>query len=105
VERRAILVSFDALNETRVRSTLPAESIPTFLSFFDQASCADGARPMWPSVTAASHAAIWTGVYGDVNGVVAAHMTRTSISHPPFDRKLMPAEYEARGMPGPPEGG
>jgi hypothetical protein len=70
-ERRAILVSFDALNEERVRSTLPAESIPTFLSFFGQASCADGARPMWPSVTAASHAAIWTGAYGDVNGVVA----------------------------------
>jgi hypothetical protein len=70
-ERRAILVSFDALNEERVRATLPAESIPTFLTFFAQASCADGARPMWPSVTAASHAAIWTGAYGDVNGVVA----------------------------------
>lgn len=70
-ERRAILVSFDALNEERVRSTLPAGSVPTFLRFFGQASCADGARPMWPSVTAASHAAIWTGVYGDVNGVVA----------------------------------
>jgi hypothetical protein len=70
-ERRAILVSFDALNEERLRSTLPAESIPTFLRFFEQASCADGARPMWPSVTAASHAAIWTGAYGDVNGVVA----------------------------------
>ena len=70
-QRRAIMVSFDALNEDRVRSTLPAESVPTFLSFFEEASCTDGARPMWPSVTAASHAAIWTGAYGDVNGVVA----------------------------------
>ena len=69
--RRAIFVSFDAMNEERVRTTVAPDAIPNLLRFFDEASCADGARPMWPSVTAASHAALWTGVYGNVNGVVA----------------------------------
>lgn len=65
------MVSYDALNEERARRTLAPEAIPEFLQLFDQASCADGVRPMWPSVTAASHAALWTGAYGNVNGVVA----------------------------------
>jgi len=67
--RRAILVSFDAMNEQRARTTVAPRSIPTLLRFFDQASCADGARPMFPSYTAASHAALWTGAYGNVNGI------------------------------------
>jgi len=69
--RRAIMVSFDAMNEERARRTVAPEAIPALLRLFDEASCVDGARPMWPSVTAASHAALWTGVYGNVNGVVA----------------------------------
>jgi hypothetical protein len=72
---RAILVSFDAMNEERARRTVDPSAIPTLLAFFNEASCADGARPMWPSLTAASHAALWTGAYGDVNGVVANTMT------------------------------
>ena len=95
-ERRAILVSFDALNEERVRSTLPAESVPTFLSLFAQASCADGARPMWPSVTAASHAAIWTGAYGDVNGVVAN--TQSPLPWGEFSLADLRSGFEAREL-------
>ena len=72
--RRAIFVSFDAMNETRARTTVDPAAIPNLLRLFDEASCADGSRPMWPSVTAASHAALWTGVYGNVNGVVANSM-------------------------------
>jgi len=73
--RRAIFVSFDAMNQDRARRTVDPAAIPNLLAFFDQASCADGARPMWPSLTAASHAALWTGTYGNVNGVVANTMT------------------------------
>lgn len=72
--RRAIFVSFDAMNEQRVRQTVDPAAVPNLLAFFNEASCADGARPMWPSLTAASHAALWTGVYGNVNGVVANTM-------------------------------
>jgi type I phosphodiesterase/nucleotide pyrophosphatase len=73
-QRRAIFVSFDSMNEERARTTVDPAAIPNLLRLFDQASCADGSRPMWPSVTAASHAALWTGVYGNVNGVVANSM-------------------------------
>jgi hypothetical protein len=68
-------VSFDAMNMERARQTVDPAAIPNLLSFFAEASCADGARPMWPSLTAASHAALWTGAYGNVNGVVANTMT------------------------------
>ena len=71
---RAILVSFDAMNRDRALNTVSPDAIPVFRRFFEQASCADGARPMFPSLTAASHAAIWTGAYGNVNGVTANTM-------------------------------
>lgn len=69
--RRAILVSFDALNERRVLGTLPAEAIPAFRALFEDGACAEHAVPAWPSKTSASHASLWTGAYGDVNGIAA----------------------------------
>lgn len=68
---RAIFVSFDAMSEDRARATVDPAAIPTLIRFLDRASCADGARPMFPSLTAASHAALWTGAYGNVNGISA----------------------------------
>ncbi|HEU4647602.1 MAG TPA: alkaline phosphatase family protein [Gemmatimonadales bacterium] len=68
---RAILVSFDALNERRVLTTLPPAAVPNFRAVFDSGACADYARPAFPSITAPGHASIWTGAYGDVNGITA----------------------------------
>ena len=68
---RAILASFDALNERRMLETVPAWATPHFRRLFAEAACADRALPAWPSKTAASHASLWTGVYGDSNGVTA----------------------------------
>jgi type I phosphodiesterase/nucleotide pyrophosphatase len=70
-QRRAIVVSFDALSESRLRSSVDRAAAPTFYSLFERGACAAYARPAMPSVTAASHASIWTGAYGDVNGVAA----------------------------------
>lgn len=69
--RRAILVSFDALNERRVLETLPAAAVPNFRALFEGGACAEYARPAFPSVTAPGHASLWTGAYGDVNGIAA----------------------------------
>jgi len=74
--RRAILVSFDALNEARLRSSLDPASVPHLLALFDSAACAAHAVPAFPSVTAAGHASLWTGAYGNVNGVVANSQPR-----------------------------
>jgi Type I phosphodiesterase / nucleotide pyrophosphatase len=73
---RAILVSFDALNERRVLETLPAEAVPNFRALFAGGACAEYARPAFPSVTAPGHAALWTGAYGDVSGIAANRQPR-----------------------------
>ncbi len=69
--RRAIVVSFDALNEQRMLQTVDAEAVPAFHALFTEGACADGARPAFPSVTSPGHAALWTGAYGNVNGIAA----------------------------------
>lgn len=74
--RRAILVSFDALNERRALETVPAEAIPALRALFTRGACAASARPAFPSVTAPGHAALWTGAYGNVNGIAANAMPR-----------------------------
>src|SRR5690606_33397831 len=74
--RRAILVSFDALNEARVRESLPRDAVPNFLALFENGACAANAVTAFPSVTAPSHAVLWTGAYGDVTGVTANSQPR-----------------------------
>ena len=74
--RRAILVSFDALNEARVRESLPRDAVPNFLALFENGACAAHAVTAFPSVTAPSHAVLWTGAYGDVTGVTANRQPR-----------------------------
>lgn len=70
-ERRAIVLSLDSFNEARLRASLPPDAIPAITAVFDGGACAASARPAFPSVTAAGHASLWTGAYGDVNGITA----------------------------------
>jgi Type I phosphodiesterase / nucleotide pyrophosphatase len=70
-QRRAIVVSFDALSEARLRSSVDRTAAPTFYSLFERGACAAYARPAMPSLTAPSHASLWTGAYGDVSGIAA----------------------------------
>ncbi len=66
---RAILISIDALNEETMRSTLTPEEVPALYELFNNGACADYAITAFPSLTAPSHSAIWTGAYGDVTGI------------------------------------
>ena len=68
-EGRAILVSIDALNEAILREHLTPEEAPALYRLFNEGVCAEHAISHFPSVTAASHATLWTGAYGDVTGV------------------------------------
>jgi len=72
--QRAILVSIDALNERIFRETLTPEEAPALYRVFDRGMCAEHAESHFPSVTAASHAVLWTGAAGNVNGVTANTM-------------------------------
>lgn len=69
--QRALVVSFDGLAMARALATVDADAIPAFRALWAEASCAAQVRPAFPSVTAAGHAAIWTGAYGDVSGISA----------------------------------
>lgn len=69
--RRAIVVSLDAFNEERVTGTIGAGRIPGIRRLFAEGQCAASAIPAFPSVTAAGHAALWTGAYGDRSGIPA----------------------------------
>lgn len=68
-ERRALLVSIDSLNEVILRDSLTAEQVPNFYQLFDFGACTEFAQPAFPSVTAAGHAALWTGTYGDISQI------------------------------------
>ncbi len=68
---RAIAVSLDGLNEAILRGTLTPEQVPTLHHLLDNGACADHAVSAFPSLTAPSHAVLWTGAYGDVTGATA----------------------------------
>lgn len=79
---RAIVVSFDAFNERRVVSTIDAVRIPAIRALFAEGSCAASVQPAFPSVTAAGHATVWTGGYGNASGIAAnAHLRLPSSQH------------------------
>ncbi|HEY0995805.1 MAG TPA: alkaline phosphatase family protein [Gemmatimonadaceae bacterium] len=69
VGRRVIVVSFDSFNESRFRAAADAKAAPALHAFLAEAACADGARPAFPSKTAPGHASLWTGSYGNTNGI------------------------------------
>ena len=82
VTTRAIVISFDALNEQRVTETIPPARIPALRALFSEGACAESAQPAYPTVTAAGHASLWTGTYGDVNGIAAnAHLRLPASQH------------------------
>lgn len=68
---RAILVSIDAFNEGLMREHLDVAQAPALHQIFQGGACTEYAQPMFPSVTAAGHASIWTGAYGNVHNITA----------------------------------
>jgi predicted AlkP superfamily phosphohydrolase/phosphomutase len=68
-QRRAILISLDALSEERLRETLDADAVPELLSMFAEGACAEYTVAAFPTLTAPGHAALWTGAFGDVMGI------------------------------------
>lgn len=66
-----MIVSFDGFSEPWFRTFTDSISAPHLWRMFEQGTCADAARPAFPSVTPSGHAAIWTGAYGNVNGIAA----------------------------------
>jgi len=66
------LFSLDGLGH-QVFETAP---LPTLHRLAARGAQADGIQPAFPSATALSHAALWTGAYGDVSGITANSQPR-----------------------------
>lgn len=71
-----LVVSMDGLNEAILRRTLSPAQVPTFYQVLDEGRCADYVIPSFPSLTAASHAAIWNGAWGNVTGLTGNALHR-----------------------------
>lgn len=66
---RVILVSFDGLGHEILKSDPVAEELTVFHELSKQGVRFDGIQPHFPSTTSNSHAAIWTGTYGNRSNI------------------------------------
>ncbi len=69
-----VVVSLDGLGTGIVRSDPVASELRALHALRARGVMADGLVPHMPSTTANTHAALWTGAWGDVNGIVANEM-------------------------------
>lgn len=77
--QRVVLISFDGLGHEILSKDPVANQLTALRRLQREGATFDGVQPHFPSTTANSHAAIWTGAYGDVNGI-------TFNSHPLLPR-------------------
>ncbi len=71
VAQRVVVVSFDGLGaETFFEDPVAAE-LTVLKETARRGAASRGVQPAFPSTTANSHAALWTGCYGDVNHITA----------------------------------
>lgn len=68
---RVILVTFDGFGYQRWLDNDVVKELPTLQRLAREGAHADGIIAHFPSTTSNSHAAIYTGVYGDQNGISA----------------------------------
>jgi predicted AlkP superfamily pyrophosphatase or phosphodiesterase len=69
--RRAIVVSFDGGGERVMERMLDHGVMPNLARMRAEGAMADYSRTNFPSKTAAGHASLWTGAFGNVNGITA----------------------------------
>lgn len=66
---RLVIVSWDGAADWVIDRMLAENRLPNLARLAKTGARAEHSTPAFPSKTAVGHAAIWTGAYGDVNGV------------------------------------
>ncbi|MEJ5366903.1 MAG: alkaline phosphatase family protein [Bryobacteraceae bacterium] len=69
--QRLLIVSFDGLGAETFFEDPVAEELTVLKATARRGAASRGVQPAFPSTTANSHAALWTGCYGDVNHITA----------------------------------
>jgi predicted AlkP superfamily pyrophosphatase or phosphodiesterase len=67
--KRAVIISWDGAADWVVDRLLAEGQLPNVARLAKRGVRADHCMPAFPSKTACGHAALWTGAYGDVNGI------------------------------------
>lgn len=68
-ERKAVMISFDGGGERVIETLLARGAMPHLAALRARGVTPDYAQTNFPSKTAAGHAALWTGAFGNVNGI------------------------------------
>lgn len=71
---RVVLVSLDGMGTRLFLDDPVADQLRTLKALRARGTMADGLVPHMPSTTANTHAALWTGAWGDVNGITSNDM-------------------------------
>jgi predicted AlkP superfamily phosphohydrolase/phosphomutase len=71
---RVLLISLDGMGYEFLRTDPIAGELTALHTFAKQGAHAAGILSHFPSTTANAHAALWTGTWGDVNGITANSM-------------------------------
>lgn len=69
--QRVVMVSFDGLGHQILTQDPVAAELTVLKAASRRGVTAEGMQPAFPSTTANSHAALWTGCYGDANHITA----------------------------------
>lgn len=98
--QRVVLVSFDGLGHETLTKDPVADELTVFRKLQRAGATFDGVQPHFPSTTANSHAAIWTGAYGDVNGITfSSHPLLPRASHAFTERSAGARSTQLRAEP------
>lgn len=88
-EGRVVLVSLDGLGAQTLADDPVAAELTRVRALAARGVQAAGVRPHVPSTTANTHAALWTGAWGDVNGITGNTMPiAPRREHTAFERAL-----------------
>lgn len=74
-DQRVVLMSWDGAPQWMLQSWL-SEDLPHLRWLSSQGGGAQYSQPSLPSKTAPAHAAIWTGAYGGINGILGNRILR-----------------------------
>lgn len=74
--QRVILISFDGLGHEFLTTGPTASALPAFQKLRREGVTAAGVQPHFPSTTANSHAALFTGAYGNVSNITSNNLPR-----------------------------
>lgn len=74
--QRVVMVSYDGLGHESLTTGETARALRAFQKVRRSGVTAAGVQPHFPSTTSNSHAALFTGVYGDVSNITANSLPR-----------------------------